>query len=165
MSFRLTITGVEEVNRMLRQIDRVAQKTVTKSAKAGANIAYRQAKRDAPVDKGALRKGIIMKAEKRKTGKKVYDIKFSDDPVFVKEAKYATTTKKVGKWYNRRKVTTKNRSFYPVSQEYGWMGKDGTKIIPKKAGFLRNALRQNRLIIKQKMTDVMAADLRAVIPR
>lgn len=140
----VTVTGIDEVMRLFQQVDRVSQTVVTKSAKAGANIAYKQAKRDAPVNKGTLKKSIKMKAEKRKRGKKVYDIKFVGDGL----VKISASGK---------------RSFYPVSQEYGWMGRDGNKIIPKKARYLRNSIDQNREAIKQKTLDVMAEELRRSI--
>lgn len=141
----LTVTGIDEVNRMFRQVDKVGQKIVTASAKAGSNIALKQARKDAPVDKGNLKRGVKKKAEKRIRGKKVYDIKFVGD--FVKISKNG------------------NRSFYPISQEYGWITQKGNKFVPKHAGFLRNALKDNRIIIREKMTEVMAQGLREVIPR
>lgn len=141
----VTVTGIDEVIRLFRQVDNVSQKVVTKAAKAGANIPYKQAKRDAPQGKTKnLKKAIKMKAEKRKRGKKVYDIKFVGDGL--------VKISKDGK-----------RSFYPVSQEYGWMGRDGNKIVPRKARYLRNSIDQNRNAVEQKILDVMAEELRRSI--
>ena len=139
----VTITGVDEVIRLMQQVDKVSQSVVTRAAKAGANIVKKDAKANAPVRSGALKKSITMKAEKRKKGKKVYDIKFVGENL--------VKISKSGK-----------RSFYPVSQEYGWMTKSGKKIIPKKAGYLRNAIKNNRTKVQQTMIDVMKTELEKV---
>jgi HK97 gp10 family phage protein len=124
------IEGLEEVMRMFREVGEVSQKIITKAAKTGAKIVQQDAKSNAPKDTGKLKRSIKMKAEKRKKGKKVYDIKFVGDDLA-----------KIGK--------NGERSFYPVSQEYGWMGRDGNKIIPKKTRFLRNAKEKNDARVKQ----------------
>lgn len=124
----VTVTGVDEVIRLMQQVDRVSQTVVTKSAKAGAKIVLDDVKAHVPVDTRLMKKSLKMKAERRKQGKKVYDIKFVGDGLA-----------KIGK--------NGNRSFYPMSQEYGWVKADGTKEPGKR--FLRNGIDNNRDVVKQ----------------
>ncbi|MDD9266054.1 HK97-gp10 family putative phage morphogenesis protein [Paenibacillus sp. GCM10023248] len=105
MARRGDIDGLRRLERDMRRLGQVPQKVANKAARAGAAIARKAAKSNAPVDTGQLKKGVIMKAERKvKPGKKVYgvmiDPKMND--VFVKLSK------------------TNKRSYYPASQEYGW---------------------------------------------
>jgi HK97 gp10 family phage protein len=136
------IEGLDEVMRMFKEVGKVSQKVITKAAKSGAKIVRDDAKREAPVDTGDLKRGIIMKAEKRKRGKKVYDIKFSNNPNFIK---YGVNGK---------------RYFYPAAVEYGWVSKNG-KIVPGYA-FLRNAHKNNDRRVKRMIIDKLKKGLEEV---
>lgn len=99
------IQGLRELERLMRTLGQVPQKVANKAARVGAAIPRKAAKVNAPVDTGDLRKGIIMKAERKvKPGKKVYGIMVDPkkNDIFVKLSK------------------TNKRSYYPASQEYGW---------------------------------------------
>lgn len=112
---------------------------MTKSAKAGAIIAFNYAKTHAPVgETGNLKKSIKLKLEKRKTGKRIYDIKLGDETgvKFSKEGK---------------------RSFYPVSQEYGWTDQYGNHHAGKR--FMRNAIDKNRNTINQTILETMGKEI------
>jgi HK97 gp10 family phage protein len=131
------IIGVDEVLSLLKEVDTKSSKHVTASAKAGSDIAYKDAKQNAPTgDTGDLKRGIIRKSEKRRRGRKVYRITFSDNPNFIK---YSADGKK--------------RYFYPTAVEYGWVSKNG-KIVPGYA-FLRNAIDHNREKIRKATLKAM----------
>lgn len=138
-----TITGIDEVRRMLNQIGRAPARVLTGATKKGATIIRSQAKNDAPKQTGKLKRSIKLKAEKRRRGRKVYQIKFIGD--------------------NLAKVSASgNRSFYPVSQEYGWTDQQGGRPIGDGKKFLRDAMRQNRNLVNQTIVDEIAQSLRAL---
>lgn len=116
------------------KIGKSADKLVTPSAQAGAKISLAAAKAKAPVETGALREGIILKGEKKKKAKKVYQVGM--DP-----KKTATFVKMVnGKRY-----------YYPAYQEYGYLRPDGSKEPGKH--FLRDSLTEHNQEIEQAMLD------------
>ena len=101
MARRNEVKGMSELESAFKQLGKVPQTVATKSARAGATIALKAAKANAPQDEGNLKRGIIMKRERSKDkGKAVYDI--MPDPamnsVFVKISKDG------------------KRSYYPASQ-------------------------------------------------
>lgn len=134
------VIGVADVQRLLRDVGRAPAKVLTKATKAGAKILQGDAKANAPKDTGKLKRGIKLKAEKRRAGKRVYRIGFYGD--FVKISK-------AGK-----------RSFYPVSQEYGWVDRSGKYHQGKK--FLRSALNNNRGQIKNTILETMVSEINRV---
>lgn len=131
------IEGLDELRRMIRELGKVPTKVASKAARAGAKIAFADAKSNAPVDTGALQGGLIMRAEKtRKRGKKVFDI-FPDarkSDIFVKKIKDGT------------------RYYYPASQEYGFFARNG-RYIP---GFryLQRAIEDNENEIEKTIVKV-----------
>jgi HK97 gp10 family phage protein len=142
----VTITGVRELQRMLQRGEKAPAKVLTKATKDGANIARTQAKIDSPKKYGALRRGIKLKAEKRRTGKKVYRIQFIGDG-FVKQKGERSNLK-------TRKTSAAYRAFYPASQEYGWKKPSGGRAKePKHKGFMKNAIQNNREKIKNTVID------------
>lgn len=131
---------------MFQRLGKSPQKVANKAARAGSAIARIDAKQNAPVDEGNLKKGIVMKKERRvKAGKAVYDIMM--DPamnnVFVKVSAEG------------------KRSYYPASQEYGFMTKSG-KYIP---GFryLRKSLDDNEQKIEAKILDVAKTEVTKIM--
>src|SRR5690554_6089105 len=110
MAKRSGLIGMEQLERDFRELGKVPQSAATQSARAGARIALRAAKANAPEDTGALKQGIILKGERTRTrGKKVYDVMMdpAKNDIFVKMTKD-------GKRY-----------YYPASQEYGFLTVDG----------------------------------------
>lgn len=137
MARRSDIVGMKELEKAFKKLGKVPQTIATKSAKSGAQIAFKAAKQNAPVDEGNLKSGLIMKAERRvKVGKKVYDIMLdpAKNDLFVK-------TSAAGK-----------RSYYPASQEYGYMTVDGGYV----PGFryLRKSMTENARAMENKMVEV-----------
>jgi HK97 gp10 family phage protein len=101
------IEGLDRLVRDFRRLGQVPQKVANKSARAGAAIARKAAKGNAPVDTGQLKKNIVMRVEKSRAvrvGKKVYGIMINSKKTDL-FAKFSKTGK---------------RSYYPASQEYGW---------------------------------------------
>ena len=136
------IEGMKELERTIRKLGQLPQKCVTPAARKGATIALKAAKANAPFLTGALEEGIILKGEKaRKKGKKVYQVTMNPamNDVFVK-------TTKDGKRY-----------YYPASQEYGFITKDGGYV----PGFhyLRDSLVDNKERIEKTVVDVLAKEI------
>ncbi|MFZ3132765.1 MAG: HK97 gp10 family phage protein [Desulfosporosinus sp.] len=105
------VTGVREVQQLLDQVGKAPAKALTKAVRPAAKLVQKAAKNRAPADSGALKKGIKIKAERRKKGKRVYQIGVfgaaGGGEEFVKISKSG------------------KRSYYPASQEYGWTDEHG----------------------------------------
>jgi HK97 gp10 family phage protein len=137
MARRTTIEGMAELERAIQRLGKVPTKIATKAARAGAKIALKDARANAPEDEGNLKKGIVMKAERsRKQGKKVFDVKLDPkmNDVFVKISE------------------TGERSYYPASQEYGFFTVNG-RYIPGYR-YLRKAIDNNEQAIEKAIIDV-----------
>ncbi len=133
------IEGMKELERTIRKLGQLPQKCVTPAARKGATIALKAAKANAPFLTGALEEGIILKGEKlRKRGKKVYQVTMNPamNDVFVK-------TTKDGKRY-----------YYPASQEYGFITKDGGYV--PGLHFLRDSIDDNKRKIEKTVVDELA---------
>lgn len=136
------IEGMEELERAIAGLGKVPQNAVTKAARSGANIALKAARAKSPIDTGNLKKGIILKGERRSVpGKKVYDVEIDPamNDVFVKVSK-------AGK-----------RSYYPASQEYGFFARDGSYI----PGFhyLKNSIEDNAEVIENRIIEVFSQEI------
>ncbi len=141
MATSFIIEGLDELENMVKNLEKLPQKCVTQAAKAGAKIALAAAKAKAPKDTGALRKGIIIKGEKVKVKcKKVYDVMMDPamNDVFVKESN--------GKRY-----------YYPASQEFGFITRDGKKT--QGHHFLRDSLVDNKAVIESKVVEELSRQI------
>lgn len=137
MAKKSEIVGMKELERSIKKLGRVPQTVATKAAVAGARIAWRVAKRNAPVEDGDLKGGIIMKGERRvKVGKKMYDIMMdpAKNDIFVKISKDG------------------KRSYYPASQEYGFMTVDGGYVPGYQ--YMRKSIVENSHEIESKIVEV-----------
>jgi len=142
MARRSDITGMKELERAFRELGKVPQTTATKSARAGASIALKAAKANAPEDTGELKRGIILKRERRtKLGKAVYDVMMDPamNDVFVKISKDG------------------KRAYYPASQEYGFLTVDGGYV--PGYHFLRRAITEHDAEIERKILDATAQEV------
>lgn len=142
MAPRSDIQGMKELEKAIKQMGKVPQKVATKAARAGASIALKAAKNNAPVDSGELKRGIILKGERRvKIGKKMYDVMMdpAKNDIFVKMSAEG------------------KRSYYPASQEYGYMTADGGYV----PGFryLRKSITENSRAIESKIVEVAAKEI------
>lgn len=137
MARKSDIIGMDALERSFRELGKVPQTVATQSARAGATIARRAARSNAPEDEGNLKRGIIMKRERtRVKGKAVYDIMMDPamNDVFVKISKDG------------------KRSYYPASQEYGYLTRDGSYVPGYR--YLRRAVDDNDSNIEKEILDV-----------
>lgn len=136
---KVKIEGMDKLEKSLKRLGQVPQKHVTSAAKKGMNIAFKEAKRKAPVDEGNLKSGIKIIGEKSKTkGKKVYQIVFDREKnnIFQKKNKEGKIT-----------------GYYPASQEYGFFTKNG-RYIPG-YHFMKKSLENNSKAIESKIIEDM----------
>jgi hypothetical protein len=136
------VIGIQEVQRRIDQLGRVPAKALTTSVKKGALIARQYARENAPTKTGTLKRGIRIIAEKRKTGKKVYQIVF-DRKYNDKFQKFTVS----GKQY-----------YYPASQEFGFKKKNGGTHPGKH--FMKDSLHSQKRLIEQTILDELAGSLR-----
>lgn len=144
------VEGARELIRDFNKAALLQQTSVTKAAKAGARIALVSAKSNAPEETGALKQGLMLKAEKSrvaKSGKKVYQVTFdpSMNDEFVKISKDG------------------KRSYYPASMEYGYRLRNGGYV----PGFhyLRDALVDNKDLIEQTVIGVMWSEINKILKK
>lgn len=144
-----TIEGYEELKQVINKLEKLPQTMVTKSARKGANIVLREARQNAPVEIGNLKRGIILKPEKTRTkGKKVYQVtmdrrfnKFFQKPI-----------KNPGKYGGKNP-----KGYYPASQEYGFFTAGG-RYVPG-YNYLRGSnetkkTEAEQIIVKTMLTEV-----------
>jgi hypothetical protein len=139
---RNEIIGMKELERSIKALGKVPQKCVSKAARKGANIALKAARAKSPIDTGNLKKGIILKGEKRSVaGKKVYDVKMdpAKNDIFVKTS------------------ADGERSYYPASMEYGFFTVDG-RYIPGDH-FLRDSIANNAKSIEETIVGVLSSEI------
>jgi HK97 gp10 family phage protein len=131
----MEIRGLKELQRAIKELGKAPG--VTPAARKGMMIAYRSAKTKAPEDTGDLRKGIILKKERSRRGKAVFQVTMdsSMNDIFVKISKDG------------------KRSYYPAAQEYGYITRDGGYM--PGAYFMRDALQQNQSKIEKTIIDSM----------
>jgi hypothetical protein len=131
------VTGFNELKQLIDQLGKVPQKVATRAASAGARIDLSATKADAPVYDGWLKASLKMVGERAsKPGKKVYEITFD-------------------RAYNSKLVKTSKagkRSYYPVSQEFGWKYKNGGYHVGLQ--YMKNTAEENKSKVEQKIIDV-----------
>ena len=133
------IEGMEQLQKNLKRLGNVPQKHVTGSAKKGMNIVLKEARANAPVLTGALKRGIKLKGEKsRNKGKKVYQIIF--DPA-------------MNDIFQKKNAKGEIIGYYPVSQEYGFFARNG-RYIPGYR-FIHDALNNNTYRVEKVIVDEM----------
>ena len=137
-----TIKGMRELRTALSKLEALPQKVVTKSAKKGASIALKEAKAKAPVDTGALKRGLKLKGERSKVkGKKAYQVTFD---------------RNMNDTFAKNSLAGK-RSYYPASQEYGWTTQNG-KYIPG-YNYLKDSIMENDRKIKETIIEQMSKEI------
>ena len=108
------IEGMKELERSLKRLGKVPQKHVTSSSRKAMNVVLKESRATAPVDTGALKKGMKLKGERsRDKAKKVYQVIFDD---------------KYNHIFQKKNKEGKITGYYPVSQEYGFFAKNGRNI-------------------------------------
>jgi hypothetical protein len=133
----MEVAGFVELQQLIEQLGKVPQKVATKAAGAGARIDLSATKADAPVYDGWLKASLKMVGERAsKPGKKVYEITFD-------------------RAYNSKLVKSSEagkRSYYPVSQEFGWKYKNGGYHVGLQ--YMKNTAEENKDKVEQKIIDV-----------
>lgn len=103
---RLRIDGLARIQRDLTNLGRMPQVAVNRAARAGMNVAYKSAKENAPVDIGNLKRGLVIKKEKRvKQGKAIY---------------FVVPSKAFNRFFVKMYANGQKRAYYPASQEWGF---------------------------------------------
>jgi hypothetical protein len=142
----MEITGFNELKQLIDQLGKVPQKVATRAASAGARIDLSATKAEAPVFDGWLKASLKMIGERaNKPGKKVYEITFD-------------------RAYNSKLVKTSEagkRSYYPVSQEYGWKYKNGGYHVGMR--YMKNAAEENKSRVEQRIIDVAKDGIEKVL--
>jgi hypothetical protein len=139
---RTKIEGMSDIEGMFKQLNKVPQTAVNRAALSSARIVYQSAIRNAPEDTGDLKKGIVVTKEKKsEKGKRVYQIAMDPDmnDVFVKYSKEG------------------KRAYYPASQEYGFIAKNGNYI--HGFHFMRNAIMDNKSAIEANIIMDLSRDI------
>jgi len=137
MARRSGIEGMAELERTFKRLGKVPQTVVTKSARAGGGVILKATRSNAPVEEGNLKRGLVLKRERsRVKGKAVYQVTFDSamNNVFVKVSKDG------------------KRSYYPASQEYGYLTVDG-RYIPGYR-YMRRSAEDNGSTAERKMLEV-----------
>ena len=145
---RFEIEGMKELEKMIKELGNLPQRVVTPAARKGMTIALKAARNNAPEDSGDLKKAIILKGEKsRLRGKKIYQVTLDPamNDVFVKES------------------ADGKRSYYPASQEYGYLTKDGGYVPGFR--FMKRALEENVGAIEKTIVETMSKEIDKVMRR
>lgn len=130
---------IRDLELTAKAIGGVTKKQLTPAIRKAMKPVLQAARDVAPVDTGALRKGIILKSEKNKPPlKKVFQVTLDKkkNDVFVK----GLDADGEGK-----------RAYYPASQEYGFKKKGGGKVPGKH--FLKKAAEQQEDKLPDAITD------------
>ena len=147
LTFR--IEGMKQLEKSLKKLGEVPQKHVTTSARKGMNIVLKDAKANAPVDTGNLKRGMKLKGERSKQkGKKVYRIVFDSA---------------MNDIFQKKDSSGKVIAYYPISQEYGFFAKNG-RYIPGYR-FLHNSLQNNSREMEKTIVKEMKKRIDAEIAR
>lgn len=143
------IEGMKGLQKSLKKLGEVPQKHVTASARKGMNIVLKDAKANAPVDTGNLKRGMKLKGERSKSkGKKVYRIVFDSA---------------MNDIFQKKDSSGKVIAYYPISQEYGFFAKNG-RYIPGYR-FLHNSLQNNSREMEKTIVKEMKKRIDAEIAR
>ena len=143
------IEGMKELERSLKRLGKVPQKHVTSSSRKAMNVVLKESRATAPVDTGALKKGMKLKGERsRDKAKKVYQVIFDD---------------KYNHIFQKKNKEGKITGYYPVSQEYGFFAKNG-RYIPGYR-FISDSLTDNVSKIEKTIVKEMKKRIDAEIAR
>lgn len=161
------LTGVDDLMKLLQRVEKTPAKVMTGAVKKAANIAKAEAKALAPKGKtGNLRRAIGIFAEKRRVGKKVYQLAFnrnySDIFARYKRGSYSNLySSRKGHKSTRVNKFVGKRYYYPASQEYGFKLRNGGR----KPGkfFMRKSSKENRFQLEQMIVDELANSLRSLV--
>lgn len=133
------IEGMKELEKAIKKLGQVPQKAVTPAARKGMNIVLKDSRKTAPVETGQLKQGLKLAGERMKKGKKVYRIVFDE---------------KKNEIFQKKNESGEIIGYYPYSQEYGFITKNGGYVQGKR--FIHNALASNYKKVEKTIVDEMA---------
>lgn len=137
------LEGLDEVLKVIKDLENLPQKCVNKSARKGASIAHQDAKSNAPFLTGSLEEGIILKPEKTKIkGKKVYQV---------------TMNSSLNSIFQKKNAKGEITGYYPASMEHGFIMKNGMK--HEGLHFMKNSIDNNSSEIEKTMVNVLADEV------
>lgn len=128
-----------------KAIGGVTKKQLTPAVRKAVKPMLQAARDAAPIDTGALKKGIVLKGERNRGLKKVFQVTFDrkKNDVFVK----GLDADGHGK-----------RAYYPASQEYGFKKRNGAGKVPGKH-FLRKAAEQQEDKVPDAIIDNLMSEI------
>lgn len=147
--------GLGDFVGVLGSMEQVPQKCVTKAAGKGANVVRKSIRAVAPVDTGALKRGIIREGERsRKKGKKVYKLMF--DPG--KNDVFQKPIKNPGAAGGNEE---EDHAYYPASMEFGFLtrSKGGGMSYVEGRHFMRDGAESSSSAAKQEMVRVLNEEI------
>ena len=137
----------------LSRVEKVPQRAVTKAAGKGATVVRKAVRAGVPVDTGAMKRGIIRKAERSRTkGKKVYGLMF--DPA--KNDVFQRPIKEPGVAGGKSP-----HAYYPASMEYDFLTRSkggGLSYVPG-YHFMREAAEATAFPARQAIIKAFTAEL------
>lgn len=144
-TINVDIDDIRGLELAAKAIGGVTKKQMTPAVRKAMKPVLQAARDAAPIDTGALKKGIILKGEKNKPPlKKVFQVTMDKkkNDVFVK----GLDADGEGK-----------RAYYPASQEYGFLKKNGGKVPGKH--FLQKAAEQQEDQLPDVIVDNLVSEI------
>lgn len=128
-----------------KAIGGITKKQLTPAVRKAVKPILQAARDNAPVDTGALKKGIVLKGERNRGLKKVFQVTFDrkKNDIFVKGLNEDGSGK---------------RAYYPASQEYGFRKRNGAGKVPGKH-FLRKAAEQQEDKVPDAIVDNLMSEI------
>lgn len=155
---RNEIIGMKELERSIKELGKLPQKCVTKAAKKGATIALKAARAKSPVDTGNLKKGVILKGEKRSVaGKKVYDVMMDPAMSDIYRKKTNSGLRRKGGKKKDANTMIEGDYYYPASMEYGFFARDGSYVPGDH--YMRKSITDHARVIEETMVDVLSKEI------
>ncbi len=149
MALEIDVSDFDKLKKSVERLGKLPQKCVTKAARKGGNLVLKAVKQKAPVDSGALKKGLRLKGEKsRVKGKKVYEIVFDSgmNDVFQKPIQ------------NPGEAGGSSRTaYYPASMEYGYFARNG-RYIPG-FHFMRNGAEDSAPEMARETAEILSVEV------
>lgn len=144
-TINIDIDDIRGLELAAKAIGGVTKKQLTPAVRKGMKPVLQAARDVAPVDTGALKKGIVLKGEKNKPPlKKVFQVTMDKkkNDIFVKGLDESGEGK---------------RAYYPASQEYGFLKKSGGKVPGKH--FLQKAAEQQEDQLPDTIVDNLISEI------
>lgn len=145
-AINIDIDDIRGLELAAKAIGGVTKKQLTPAVRKAMKPVLQAARDAAPVDTGALKKGIILKGERSKYPlKKVFQVTMDrkKNDVFVK----GLDANGDGK-----------RAYYPASQEFGFLKRDGSGKVPGKH-FLQKAAEQQEDQLPDVIVDNLVSEI------